>query len=36
MNDYIVLVTRLLLAQIFILSGLTKLGSYAATQGYME
>lgn len=36
MNDYIALVTRLLLAQIFILSGLTKLGSYAATQGYME
>lgn len=29
-------VARVLLAMIFIMSGLNKLGTYAATQGYME
>ncbi len=37
MNNAIVLVARLLLAKIFLLSGLGKLGpGYAGTQGYME
>ena len=36
MSDYIVLAGRILLAHIFILSGLTKLTGYAAMQGYME
>jgi putative oxidoreductase len=36
MNNAIVLVARILLAHIFLLSGLGKLGAgYAATQGYM-
>lgn len=37
MNNAIILAARLLLAHIFLLSGLGKLGAgYAATQGYME
>ena len=37
MNDTIVLIARILLAQIFLLAGIGKLGAgYAATQGYME
>lgn len=36
MNNAILLVARLLLAQIFLLAGLGKLGAgYASTQGYM-
>lgn len=36
MNNAIVLVARLLMAHIFLLSGIGKLGAgYAATQGYM-
>ena len=36
MNNAIVLVARILLAHIFLLSGIGKLGAgYAATQGYM-
>lgn len=36
MNSAIVLVARLLLAHIFLLSGLSKIMGYADTQGYME
>lgn len=37
MNNAIILVARLFLAQIFLLSGLGKLGAaYVGTQGYME
>lgn len=37
MNNAIVLVARLLLAHIFLISGIGKLGAgYAGTQGYME
>ena len=36
MNNAIVLLARLLLAQIFLLAGLSKISGYAATQGYME
>jgi putative oxidoreductase len=37
MNNAIVLAARILLAQIFLLSGFGKLGAgYAGTQGYME
>ncbi len=37
MNNVIVLIARILLAHIFLLSGLGKLGAgYAGTQGYME
>ena len=37
MNNAIVLAARILLAQIFLLSGVGKLGAgYAGTQGYME
>lgn len=37
MNNAIVLVARIFLAQIFLLSGIGKLGAgYAGTQGYME
>jgi putative oxidoreductase len=37
MNDAVALLARILLAQIFLISGLGKLGAgYAATQGYME
>lgn len=36
MNNAILLISRLLLAQIFLLAGLGKLGAgYASTQGYM-
>jgi putative oxidoreductase len=36
MNDAVTLVARVLLAQIFLISGIGKLGAgYAATQGYM-
>ena len=36
MNDTRNLIGRLLLAQIFLISGIAKLGSWAGTQGYME
>jgi putative oxidoreductase len=36
MNNAIVLLARLLLAQIFLLAGLSKISGYAATQGYMD
>ena len=37
MNDAVALIARILLAQIFLISGLGKLGAgYAPTQGYME
>lgn len=36
MNDSLNLIGRLLLAQIFFISGIAKLGSWAGTQGYME
>ena len=36
MNNAIVLLARLLLAQIFLLAGLSKISGYAATQGYMN
>jgi putative oxidoreductase len=37
MNSVIILAARLLLAQLFLLAGLGKLGAgYAGTQGYME
>ncbi|SJM95639.1 Inner membrane protein YqjF [Crenothrix polyspora] len=37
MNNIITLIARILIAHIFLLSGLSKLGAgYAATQGYME
>ena len=36
MKDLTVLVGRLLLAQIFLIAGVGKIGGYAATQGYME
>ena len=37
MNNIIVLVARILLAQIFLIAGFGKLGAgYAGTQGYME
>ncbi|MGH8354194.1 MAG: DoxX family protein [Pseudomonas sp.] len=36
MNSAIVLAARLLLAHIFLLSGLSKIVGYADTQGYME
>lgn len=36
MNDMLNLIGRLLLAQIFFISGIAKLGSWAGTQGYME
>jgi putative oxidoreductase len=37
MNNIITLIARILVAHIFLLSGLSKLGAgYASTQGYME
>lgn len=36
MNNAIVLLARLLLAQIFLLAGLSKISGYAGAQGYME
>ena len=37
MNNAVILVARLLLAHIFLFSGLSKVGAgYAGTQGYME
>lgn len=36
MNNAIILVARLLLAQLFLLAGLSKISGYAATQAYME
>ena len=36
MNNAIILVARLLLAQLFLLAGLRKISGYAATQAYME
>ena len=36
MNNAIVLLARLLLAQIFLLAGLGKISGYAGAQGYME
>jgi putative oxidoreductase len=36
LNDYAELAGRILIAAIFVLSGFTKIGGYAGTQGYME
>ncbi len=36
MNRYVDLAARILLAQIFVLAGLSKITGYAGTQGYME
>lgn len=36
MNKLALIVSRVLLAQIFIVSGFGKIGGYAGTQGYME
>jgi putative oxidoreductase len=36
MNSIVDLAGRIFLATIFLLSGINKIGSYAATQGYME
>ena len=36
MKIYTELLARLLLAHIFILAGLSKIGAYSGTQGYME
>ena len=36
MNKYTTLLGRLLLGQIFLLAGISKVGAYAATQGWME
>ncbi len=36
MNNAISLIARLLLAQLFLLPGLSKISGFAATQGYME
>lgn len=36
MNKYSSLITRVLLAHIFILAGMNKIMGYAGTQGYME
>ena len=36
MNRFIELTSRILLAAIFFMAGLGKIGAYAATQGYME
>ena len=35
MNNFVVFLARILLAQIFLISGFGKLAGYAATQGYM-
>jgi putative oxidoreductase len=35
MNKIVTIVARVLMSHIFILSGLSKIGGYAATQGYM-
>jgi putative oxidoreductase len=36
MTKYSSLIARILLAQIFILAGFSKIGGFAGTQGYME
>lgn len=36
MNKYTTLLGRLLLGQIFLLAGISKIGGFAATQGWME
>lgn len=36
MNKFSDLIARMLLAAIFFMSGLSKIGAYAGTQGYME
>ena len=36
MNKYSSVVARILLAQIFVLAGMSKITAYAGTQGYME
>ncbi len=36
MNKYSSVVARVLLAQIFLLAGMSKITAYAGTQGYME
>lgn len=36
MNDIIILLARLLLAQLFLLAGIGKVAGYAGAQGYME
>lgn len=35
MNNIVLVIARILMAQIFLLAGLGKLGAYAATQDYM-
>jgi putative oxidoreductase len=35
MNNIVLVVARILMAQVFLLAGLGKLGAYAATQDYM-
>jgi len=36
MDKYLPVVGRIMLAQIFLLAGISKIGAYAGTQGYME
>ena len=36
MNKYVDIIARILLAQIFVLAGISKITGYAGTQGYME
>ena len=36
MERYAVLLSRILLAHIFVIAGIGKIGNYAGTQGYME
>ena len=36
MDNFIILLGRLLLAHMFLLSGITKIGSYTATAAYMD
>ncbi|MBI3144712.1 MAG: DoxX family protein [Pseudogulbenkiania sp.] len=36
MNKLVLIVSRVLLAQLFIVSGFGKIGGYAGTQGYMQ
>ena len=36
MQNWTMLIARILLGQIFLLAGINKIGAYAGTQGYME
>ncbi|MEJ2059710.1 MAG: DoxX family protein [Gammaproteobacteria bacterium] len=36
MNTYYLLVSRILLSQLFLIAGIGKISGYAATQGYMQ